>query len=60
MAYQYPMHNASPLIPPQAVTPIPRAVTPTIPGPGGAIAPGSLTYTATQGPDGQITYHIFK
>ncbi|KAI0091847.1 hypothetical protein BDY19DRAFT_990616 [Irpex rosettiformis] len=61
MAYHYPpLGGASPIIPPQAITPVPRAVTPSIGPPTGQVAPGSLTYTTTQGPDGQITYHLFK
>lgn len=62
MAYQYPHGGASPIIP-HAVSPVPRAVTPTIPIPGaqaGPIQPGSITYTTTVGPDGQLIYHPFK
>ena len=60
MAYHYGAPGGtSPIIPPASMTPVPRAMTPSMP-PGGQIAPGSLTYTTSQGPDGQVTYHIFK
>lgn len=61
MAYQYGLGGVSPIMP--HASPIPRAITPTVPMPGGQpgqIQPGSITYTTATGPDGQLIYHPFR
>ncbi|KAJ3552905.1 hypothetical protein NM688_g3910 [Phlebia brevispora] len=43
-----------------ATPPIQRAHTPVAAPTQGQIQPGSVTYTTTTGPDGQVIYHCFK
>ena len=59
-----PSPNPNPMtLPPQAASPMYRSASPQ-PQPMGVnpnqIAPDTLTYTTSYGPDGQIVYHPFR
>ncbi|PSR73443.1 hypothetical protein PHLCEN_2v10735 [Hermanssonia centrifuga] len=59
MAYQYGVGGTSPMAP--HMSPMQRSHTPVMPPPQQAqIQPGSITYTTTTGPDGQLVYHPFN
>lgn len=64
MSYSYGVGGTSPSMPYASSPAVPRAVTPLgVPMPGnqpGSVQPGSITYTQTVGPDGQVIYHPFK